>query len=266
MTPNADSPQNTTIELVAGRQLAYQRIATDLKDALRNGAYPHGCRLPTEVELAERYQVSRQTVRRAMQDLIGEGLVLRTRGRGTISSSTHTRGQYLRSIGSIEDFAALSLDTVLEVVRPFERSIAPDAAGRLQLPTDEVVSGLFVRRHEGIPFCAAQVFVSVSLGRKVIELGLLPPPGTAVTRTIFDIVDEVSPETIMGAHQSITVAAIPTDRAELVECEPGQPVLRIDRLYFGSSGTPLELAISYFNPSRYSYRLELRRNSESHPR
>ncbi|MGI8447973.1 MAG: UTRA domain-containing protein, partial [Streptosporangiaceae bacterium] len=61
------------------------------------------------------------------------------------------------------------------------------------------------------------------------------------------------------AEQSITVAAAPASVAAHLEFTPGQPVLRIDRLYTDDADTPVELAVSYFDPAHYSYRVRLRR-------
>jgi DNA-binding GntR family transcriptional regulator len=56
----------------------------------------------------------------------------------------------------------------------------------------------------------------------------------------------------------VIAAATDADIAHLLGCEPGVPVLRIDRLYSDQELTPLELAVSHFNPDRYAYRLQLR--------
>ncbi len=64
---------------------------------------------------------------------------------------------------------------------------------------------------------------------------------------------------IKGAEQSITAAAAPPSVARHLEFAPGQPVLRIDRLYTDDADTPVELAVSYFDPAHYSYRVRLRR-------
>ena len=64
---------------------------------------------------------------------------------------------------------------------------------------------------------------------------------------------------IKGAEQSITAAAVPSAAAGHLECGPGEPVLRIDRLYTDDADVPVELAVSYFDPAHYSYRVRLRR-------
>src|ERR1700684_1510151 len=98
-------------------KIAYRALATQLRDAIRAGEYSPDRQLPTEDELSRSTGLSRQTVRRALQELVAEGLVYRVRGRGTFPSVA-SRAQYLRSIGSLEDLLALSLDTVLETLTP----------------------------------------------------------------------------------------------------------------------------------------------------
>src|SRR5260370_37862727 len=88
---------------------AYRALAAQLREAVRSGEYSDGRPLPTEGELSASYSVSRQTVRRAMQDLVSEGVIYRVAGRGTYPVAEQDR--YLRHFGSVEDLMALSLDT-----------------------------------------------------------------------------------------------------------------------------------------------------------
>jgi len=80
---------------------AYQTLRDQIRDEIAAGQYSDGARLPTESELVARHGLSRQTVRRAFQDLVAEGVVFRVPGRGTYASERGRR--YLRQLGSIED-------------------------------------------------------------------------------------------------------------------------------------------------------------------
>ena len=72
------------------RPVAYRTLAAQIRNAIRNGEYADGRQLPTEEQLAASYSVSRQTVRRAMQDLVSEGIIYRVAGRGTYRSPSRT--------------------------------------------------------------------------------------------------------------------------------------------------------------------------------
>ena len=139
------------------RTVSYRTLAKSLRDALHSGAYGPGERLPTEAELSEHHAVSRQTVRRAMQELVADGLVYRVPGRGTFPVDISER--YLRYVGSVEDLMSLSADTDCEIIVALHRRVDVAAAGRLRLASDDVHSVSFVRRHEGVPFCHTQVWL-----------------------------------------------------------------------------------------------------------
>ena len=85
------------------RPVAYRTLATQIRDAIRNGEYADGRQLPTEEQLAATYPVSRQTVRRAMQDLVSEGIIYRVAGRGTYPVAEQDR--YVNHFGSVEELA-----------------------------------------------------------------------------------------------------------------------------------------------------------------
>jgi len=66
-----------------GARPMYDQVATDIAADITSGALAPGARLPTEIELAAQYQVSRVTIRRAVKELSGRGLIVVSHGRGT---------------------------------------------------------------------------------------------------------------------------------------------------------------------------------------
>ena len=242
-----------------GQGSAYRQVAADLREAIAAGRYAGGQRLPTEAELVASTGLGRQTVRRAFQELVTEGVIYRVRGRGTFA--VPGEGKYLRSFGSIDDLMALSLDTELQVVEPLHVLASVEIAGQLQAGEDSVMTISFLRLHDGVPFCYTRVHVPLAIGRRLRELpelAGLAEPGSRARFTMISLVDRVSDRRIDSAVQNATAAAASADVAHRLGCPPGLPVLRIDRLYRDRELTPLELAINHFHPDRYSYRLQLR--------
>jgi GntR family transcriptional regulator len=239
-------------------EAAYKVLASRLRREILQRRYAGGGRLPTEAELAREYQLSRQTVRRAFHDLVAEGMVYRVPGRGTFAAPAE--GQYLRQFGSIEDLMGLSLDTRLEVLRPLRRQVSIDAASRLRLDSDVVHSLVFRRTHEGEPFCHTAVYLHPAAGAALDGIAELTRPGTTSDATIIGLLDTRLAAPIAEAEQSITAAPADLALAEALGCQPGEPLLRIDRIYLTSDGQPVELAISHFLPEQYSYRVKLRRS------
>ncbi|MEA2333295.1 MAG: GntR family transcriptional regulator [Thermoleophilaceae bacterium] len=242
------------------RPIAYRALAAELRDALQQGKYRQGEQIPTEAELSESFGVSRQTVRRALQDLVAEGLVFRVPGRGSFAALPARSGQYLRSVGSVDDLLAMSLDTVLEVMEPLTEQIDVDAAGRLGLASDEVMHAVIRRLHRDLPFAVTQLWLPPQIGRRAAESGALAKRGERTRETVISMIDSLGEHHVAGAQQSITAVTVPPQFEEPLGLAPGAPALRADRLYLDTTDTPVELATSHFHPARYSYRLQLRRS------
>ncbi len=238
-------------------EVAYRVLAEELRTGILEHAFPGG-RLPTEAELARSRGLSRQTVRRAMQELVASGMVYRVPGRGTFVADD--AGQYIRQFGSVEDLMALSLDTEFDLVRPLRRRVDVAAAGRLRLDSDVVWTVAFRRVHDGVPFCLTTVHLSPEVGRLLAELPEVTEPGMRSRVTVIGLLDPRLEVPIADAEQSITVSTASPLAVEHLGCTEEQALLRIERTYRDAHGHAVELAVSEFLPEHYSYRVRLRRS------
>ena len=236
---------------------AYQTLRDQLRGEIAAGHYRDGARLPTESELVARHSLSRQTVRRAFQDLVAEGVVYRVPGRGTYASEPG--GRYLRQLGSIEDLMSLSDDTTMEVLAGLRRRVDVDAASRLRLDDDVVYSVVFRRLHDGVAFVSTTVHLVPLAAQRVLSSSVLAD-GAVGTHTVIGLLEPHLTDPIIEAAQSITVAPADDLVADAVGCQPGHPMLRVDRLYSDAGGRPVELSVSHFLPEQYTYRVTLRRS------
>jgi GntR family transcriptional regulator len=236
---------------------AFRRVWSDLRAQILADEFADQTALPTEAEIAAKYSISRQTVRRAFQELVAEDLVFRVPGRGTFA--TPTAGRYLRQFGSIDDLLALSTDSELQVLRPLTGAVDPACASRLRLPDDRVAAVTFVRVHHGEPFSHTTVYLPPDVCRKIGDVPQLTVAGKVSPITVIGLLDRALEAPIQDAEQSITVGTARGEVSESLDLSPGTPLLRIDRMYFDATGSPVELAISHFHPDRYSYRVRLRR-------
>src|SRR6476620_1197722 len=227
-------------------QPAYQALRDQLRGEIAAGHYRDGARLPTESELVARHGLSRQTVRRAFQDLVAGGVVYRVPGRGTYASDPG--GRYLRQLGSIEDPMSLSDDTTLEVLTGLRRRV------------DVVVYAVACRRlHDGVAFVSTTVHLVPSAAQQVLSSSARAA-GAVGTHTVIGLLEPHLTDPIIDAAPTITVAPADDLVADAVGCQPGHPMLRVDRLYSDAGGRPVELSVSHFLPEQYTYRVTLRRS------
>ena len=153
----------------------------------------------------------------------------------------------------------LSADTEMRVVEPPARRVDVSAAGRLRLDTDVVYRIVFTRSHDDVPFVLTTVWwpapvAELIVGRPEVSAGAVSE------HTMIGLLEPLLAEPISECIQSITAATAERRVAEVLGCPVGHPVLRVDRLYNNARGVGVELAVSYFLPEHYTYRVTLRRS------
>ena len=234
----------------------YRELAEKLRADIENGVYSVGRKMPTETVLQSMHNVSRHTVREALQVLLADGLIYKVQGSGTYVSGRQqdTHGRYVRTIGSLDELIVWP-DTQTEVLEPFKVVVEASIAARLELPYIEVSKATVRRSYDGVPFVLTRHYVDPELGLKLAGDGV-PDVGEG---TVIAAAEKFLSKPVMGARQEITAMNAPEDEAKLIGCQPGDAILLIDRLYYDADGKFVEFTSSHFNPRRYAYRMELRR-------
>lgn len=242
---------------------SYRLLTQRLREQIFLEEFPEGTPLPTELALATEHGLSRQTVRRAYQDLVAEGLVYRVRGRGTFVTPDETR--YRRPFGSVDDLMKLQLDTEFVLLEPLAEVIDHEASKHLGLDDGHVRALTFLRVHHGEAFCRTRVFLPAEIGRDLASVRELRDPGVHSKVTIIGLIESRGHD-IAEAEQVITARAADEQLSAHLNCAPGDPVLHIERTYYDRRGTALEWALSDFLPSHYSHRSRLGRSASGEPR
>ena len=243
----------------SGARPAYLVLADELRALIRSGnASPNG-QLPTETFLADRHGLSRQTVRRAYLELVSDGLVDRIPGRGTFVSGRDS--SYLRKFSSVEDLMDLSLDTDVQIRHPLHRRVNVAAAARLGLEDDVVHSVEYVRSHRGVPLGWTTVSLPPRIADVLYDVEELSTVGASSALTVIGLLEGRLDDPIAEAEQSISAVAASPESVDVLSCEVGAPLLRIDRLFRSERGEAVELSVGFFLPDQYTYRTTLRRSA-----
>lgn len=243
----------------SSRSTAYRTVAADLRALVTGGDYGPDDPLPTEMELAQRYGVSRQTVRRAFLDLVNEGLVYRVAGRGTFVRPAEAH--YRQTFSSVDDLLRLQEQTGMRVVQGLRRSAPPERAvtgwrGRRAWQLE------LVRSHQGTAFCHTRVWLPDAVGQRLTSHPDLLHAGATATHTVIGLI-EAEGFHIHHAVQATTARSADTEEAEVLGCTVGDPLLEFRRTYLDDAGTVIEHAESVFLPAHYTHTVALSRRGHT---
>jgi GntR family transcriptional regulator len=231
----------------------YFRLYTLLKDAILNGTISKGMQMPTEQQLAETFEVSRITAKRAMDELAGEALVERHRGKGT-----HVIYQYRPKpvkapltgmLEEIESMARHSDVKVLECRRLPPPGVIRDALG---LDTGEpAVHLLRVRSRDGQPFGYYSSWTA-GLGKAVSKREFTRSTRLEVFRK----------QGLKITHVTQTISAVAADAAlaEQLQTAAGAPLISLVRRSFITRNGQEQLVDHlqvYYHPDHFQYRMDL---------
>ena len=190
------------------RAVRYRDIAENLRDRVAAGEFGAGRLLPSEAELSEGYEVSRVTVRRALELLREEGLIDARQGLGWFVATDPLR-QTLGRLATIEAQLAESGRRPERRILEFEFTVA-DAAVRTVLDSEQVLRVRRLNLADDEPFAVVTVWCPAELGNHLSRAD--------VERSPFY---ELLSVPLGGATQTIAAAAAEADDARLLRIRAG---------------------------------------------
>ena len=223
----------------------YRRLADELAAAIGDGSYAVGTVLPTEIELAERLDVSRGSVREALQLLSEWGMVERARKLGTrVLRRQPAKGyvQRMNGLGDALGFAGdtvMRIDEILDVTEPDEPGLAGEHSatgfwlqitGARHLPQNPEVSTW------------TRVFVSGPLSG-------IRPLLTAETDSIYRLIEQSYGLQVARLRHKVTAISLPADAAPVLKLNAGTPVLEVQAWLYAHDGQLVEFVRSIHNPA-----------------
>ena len=237
----------------------YHQVYLVLREQLQEGRFNEG--LPGEMALMKQFGVARVTIRRALSQLAGDGLIAREPGRGTrplrASASPHAKaqapeGQRAQLTGLLENLVSMGLRTSVKVLSVENIQASVEVAQALRLSEGErVQKAVRVRStREGplshittwVPLSIAKDFGRKELAKKPILL-LLEESGVKVGR----------------AEQSISARLADAHLAQHLDVAIGSALLDVRRLIFDEDDQPIQWLHGLYRPDRYEYQMQLSR-------
>lgn len=230
----------------------YVQIKRLLTQGLQAGEWKPGEAIPSEVELARRYGVSQGTVRKAIDELAGDNLVVRRQGRGTFVATHHearTQFRFLRLLPDDEGGEELG-SRIVEC----RRLRAPvDVARILGLKAGETV--VCIRRVldlQGEPTVLDEIWLPGARFR-----GLTAERLAAYSGPLYGLFEREFDTRMIRAAERIKAIAADAATAELLGVEPGSPLLQVERVSSTYGDVAVEFRRGLYVTRRHHYFNEL---------
>ncbi len=241
-------------QLRAGYPL-YLQVKTWLLERIESGEWTEGSLIPSESELIATHKVSRTTIRQALQDLVASGYLVRKQGRGTFvakreqlftSSPLYGFREELELYGRLANICKLTIQ-----IEP----ASPDVALHLRiLAGADVVKISRTICEEGQPIMADISYLPEAIQPLIDENSLR-------NASIYSVLESHG-ISIAAGEQMISAVNADEATASMINCQPGEAVLYVERVTRDKNGQPIEYSIAKYRPKFYEYRVRLTRKLE----
>ncbi|GHD05451.1 GntR family transcriptional regulator [Zhihengliuella salsuginis] len=202
-----------------------------------------GTMIPTERELAERFDTSRTTIRKAIAELVVEGRLARTQGRGTFVADP--KKIHVRQMTSFsEDMTGYKTDSIVLGLERIEAG--GEMAARLDVPVDSTVTRLRrLRRQDGEPLAIEAAHLPGPFPGLEIEL--------EARGSLYETLREVYGIDISAAEDHVETALAAADDAETLGVDTGHPLLQVHRTAWDQHGRAAEWMRGLYRGDRFRF-------------
>jgi GntR family transcriptional regulator, phosphonate transport system regulatory protein len=228
----------------------WRRIADDLERAIAAGEIAAGEKLPGETEIAARFAVNRHTVRRAIAELAGRGLVRAARGSGTFVEGGRLAYPISRRTRFSEIVGTAGREAGGRLVASRREPADGAVARRLNIAKGTPVVRLdFVRNASGVPLCA---------GTTCLEAARAPDAATvyAATRSITRVLAAAGIRDYRRHSTRVTAAVADAIDAARLDVAPGRPLLVVESVDVTTDGQPVVTSTGRFAADRVELMVE----------
>jgi GntR family transcriptional regulator len=230
----------------------YVQIRESLRGKIDGSPVKPGQRIPSEDELAGWYGVSRMTIRRAISELIDEGLLYRTHGVGTFIARPQLIRDHSRLTDFLQDPAIQDLEPQVEILSIEVVPASAKIAQALALPEGEAVICVeTLRSLNGVPVTLSCEYTAGKLMPKWEEKDLSSHALWAV--------HERNGWKVSRAVEQLEARPAPQASADLLQVKVGAPTLYKERTVFAEDGTPIDYQECYSRGDKYTCTVVLRR-------
>ncbi|MFC4402179.1 GntR family transcriptional regulator [Gracilibacillus xinjiangensis] len=230
----------------------YYQLQQEIREQIQNGELQPGELIPSERIYTEKYDISRMTVRQAINNLAQEGLLVRMKGKGTFIAEQKIQ-QTLKGITSFsEEMKQKGREPGSRVISLKEINADRFMANKLDIDNDAKVLKLKrVRLADQIPVAFETSYMPKDTVGQMKEEDF--------ANSFYEYVENVLHFHITHGEQDIESTLAEQEDKEYLGLEDGAPILLIKRLTYISGNKPIEYVRTAYHADKYKYKLSLPR-------
>lgn len=230
----------------------YYQLASILRQKIEDGEWEPRASIPSERQLEVLYNISRTTVREAIDALVRQGFLYREHGRGTFVSPQKLQKGLMELTSFSEDLIRRGMQPG-QVIRSLERVVpSPRILQRLELAAGTSVLRIErVRLGDGVPIGLQTSYLALREDQ-TISFEEMQAAGS-----LYRILQEKFQVIPTEAEETLEVTLATPEEARLLEIAPGAPLLLNQRLLFSQERKPVEFVKILYRGDRYQYYLRL---------
>lgn len=226
----------------------YVKIHDSIKEEVEKGNWEIGQRLPSERDLAERFNVSRMTARQAVTALVDEGILDRRVGSGTYVASRRVR-EKMRGTTSFTDIITSQGKVPSTEVLSYLKTAPNDVeCEKLAISKkDFIIRMERIRYADNVPICFEVASVPYKLVRNFDKKNIT----SNFFKTLID-----HGYVIARSEQVVSAKKVSTEIAEYLETRVGSAILGVTQVSYLVDGTAFEYVLSQYVGDRFEFYLE----------
>ncbi|CRL63529.1 GntR family transcriptional regulator [Proteus penneri] len=232
--------------------MIYKDIAKSLRIQINSAGYQIGDPLPAEKSLAQQYNVSRMTIRKAVDLLVTAGLLKRKHGSGTYIKEKDVHHENASLKGFVELMANTGHNVRSEVI---EFSVIPcplSIASKLRINSNErIFYSRRIRYVDNKPLIVEDSYMPVKYFRNLTL--------THLEGSKFDFIENICQIKIAGSYETFHPIIPDNNICQLLKIENNIPILRLSTLSYSTNGDYINYSIMYRNTQDYIVEYHLKR-------
>jgi len=233
---------------------AYEEVKQKITEDLVRGRYPMGQALPAEKDLSKELDVSIGTLRKAVDELVAEGIVVRRQGRGTYVAEHDIKRLLYYFFHVVKHDVDKKANPRVELVSLNTAVASKEEAGKLNIkegaPVWRLVNCLYLEER-----CVMidQITLDKKRFKNLTRADFINREGS-----IYQLYQMKYGQTVVRSSERLRAGLANKQHAEWLGIKPNSPVLVIRRVALGIQDDPIEWRTSTLNTNQYEYFSELR--------